>query len=631
VSDAHARPAAVDRRDRTERWSAAALALLALAFVGYGLLAIARYGLTELYADQWRQYLPYLDRPFPTSAFAADNGHRAVVPSLIRLLENAWFDGNQRLQLATGGAFALAAWLVLAGLALRERTLSLTARFLVLALAACALFWLGNARMLLHGNESTQVYLVIACQVGAALLASRPGAGVLTVAGVCLLGLVATFSFGPGLAVFPAAAIVFTLQRRWRAAATVLAATGLTLAAYLLLPGGDGVRNTLVIAPLTNLHTAATWLASMWVTLLQPLIEVDAGRALPLGLDASSPPLARLYAATLGNPWIDHGPFALVGWLGLVGLAWHSWRAWIAPSVGRLALVGLGCAWFALGVAGIVALGRLEYFAAHPGQIFANRYVPWSCLFWFGLLAGAIGLRARPVAYGSVAATSAPVAAGAAGVGAVQAGAEAGVRRPAAGAGRAGRAPRWVWLPAGVMLVMAVLTTPGHRAWAKSIQQGVRLDSAGFVSGVIEAQRLLGETIAEEVMTALPAIRAAGLSAFAWPEARLQGRPVALLAADADAGAVVRATPVGNRLHPGNAVRLQLKARGQADAGMPERLLVASQGVAVGVLVHQRIGPGWNYAGYARAGADDALALGPLLDDGRVQCWTGCPPASAPR
>jgi hypothetical protein len=517
---------------------------------------------------------------------------------MIRLLENAWLDGNQRLQLVAGGAFALAAWLVLAGVALRERTLSLPARWLVLALAACALFWLGNARMLLHGNESTQVYLIIACQVAAAALASRPGGGVAALAGVCLLALIATFSFGPGLAVFPAAAIVLVLQRRWRAAAVVLAATALTLAVYLLLPGGDGVRNSLVVRPLANLHTAATWLASMWVTLLQPLIEVDAGRALPFGLYEPTRPLARLYAATLGNPWVDHGPFALLGWLSLAALAWLSWRAWRLPSVARLALVGLGCAWFALGVAGIVALGRMAFFAEYPGQIFANRYVPWSCLFWFGLLAGAIGLSARA---------------------------------PADGGAAPGRTPRWVWLPAGVMLVMAVLTNTSHRIWSTIIQQDVRLDSAGFVSGVIDPQRALGETPVEDVMTALPAIRDAGLSAFAWPEARLQGRPVALIAAGAGAGAAAQVTPVGNRLPPGNAVRVELLAPGNAEADRPERLLVASQGIAVGVLVQQRLGRPGLYAGYALAAPDDALAIGALVDGGRMQCWTGCPTPPTPR
>jgi hypothetical protein len=576
------------------RLAVAALAALASAFVGYGLWAIASLGLTELYADQWRQYLPYLELSFPASAFAADNGHRAVVPSLIRLLENAWLDGNQLLQLASGAAFALAAWLVLAGVALRERGLSLPARWLVLALAAIALFWLGNARMLLHGNESTQVYLIIACQVGAAALLTRAHAGTGAVLSACLLALVATFSFGPGLAVFPAAAIVLVLQRRWRLAAVVLAATAATLLLYLLLPGGDGVRNSLQIRPLANLHAAATWLTSMWVTLLEPLVDVGAGNALPFGLYQPTRPIAQAWLAAFGDPQLQHAPFAVLGWLGLAGLVWHSWRAWALPSTPRLALVGLGCAWFALGVAGIVALGRLDYFAAHPGQIFANRYVPWSCLFWFGLLAAAIGLRARTQ-------TGAPPRAD-------------------------GRVPRWAWLPAGVMLVMAVLTTPGHRIWSELIQQGVRLDLAGIVSGVIDPRRSLGEGIPEEVIAGTPARRAAGLSAFAWPEARRLG--VAATAAGPVPGielVAIELEPVGNRLG-GSATQVTARFARSADVPMPARLLLAVDGRLAGVLVRQTVLPGWSWSGFVPATlAPGGFSVLELAHDGRLRCWAGCP------
>jgi hypothetical protein len=305
--------------------------------------------------------------------------------------------------------------------------------------------------------------------------------------------------------------------------------------------------------------------------------------------------------------------------------------------VPRLALVGLGCAWFALGVAGIVALGRMEFFAGYPDQIFANRYVPWSCLFWFGLLAGAIGLRAQaPVAgaanpvdawgYAGAAGTWSADAHRAAGPGLGPPGVQVGAAAPSAANGdRLGRTPRWVWLPACVMLVMAVLTTPSHRIWSEIVQQGVCLDSAGFVSGVIDPQRSLGETIAEEVIAGLPAIRGAGLSAFAWPEARRVGTPAApAVRVEGIEVLKLAAAPVGNRLG-GGATQIQVQVRRNADVPMPARLLVEVDGVLVGVLVRQTVLPGWSWAGYVpQPVGPTQLRLHALAADGTLHCWTGC-------
>lgn len=622
-----------------QRLAVAALAVVASGFVVYGLWAIASFGLTELYADQWRMYPPYLQFAFPENVFRVENGHRTVVPSLIRLAENLWLDGNQRLQLAAGAAFALAAWVVLAWVTLRERGLSPPTRWMVVALAAFALFWLGNARMLLHGTEAIQVYLIIACQAGAATLLARARAGAAAVALACVLALIATLSFGSGLAVFPAAAIVLGLQRRWRPAAAVLAATALTLVLYLLLPGGDGVRGTLEVRPLANAQVAATWLASMWVTLLGPLMNVDAGAGLWFGLDHATRWVARAWMALFGDARVNPAPFAVLGWLGLAALAWHSWRAWSLPSPARLALVGLGCAWFALGVAGIVALGRLDYFVEHPDQIFANRYLPWSCLFWFGLLAAACGLRARNTETSAPRAASTVPGTGPAALSVPMVGTGRGVAGAATGVVAAvpagpvadGRAPRWVLLPAGVMLLMGALTSPGHRVWSELVQQGVRLDMAAFASGVVEADRSFGETIAEEVIVATPALRAARLSGFAWPEARLLGSaaaPAPVL--DHVEPVTVELQPVGNRLG-GSATRLQVRFQRNADVDMPDRLMVVVGGRVRAVLVRQTVLPGWSWAGVAPLALEPGgFALHSLAGDGTQRCWLGCATPTPP-
>lgn len=563
-----------------------AYAIVALAFVGIGLWAIACYGLTELYADQWRQYLTYLALPFPADALAADNGHRTVFPSLIRLLELELFDGNQRLQLVVGASCAFASWLLVVRTALRDETVAAAARWPVVALTAFALFWIGNARMLLHGNEAVHVHLIILSLLGALLVTSDDRRRRWRLVAACLFGVVATFSFGSGMAVFPALAVALALQRRARDLALVLAVAAITLAVYMTVPGGDGVRHAIGLRPLANLGTMATWLASMWFYLLQPFIDPDSGGSLLL-LKETASSTARAYRSVFGDPELNPIPLTVVGGFGLAWLSGLTWHAWRRRADGATLRLGIGMAWFAVGVAGIVSLGRLDYFAAHPAQIFANRYVPWSCLFWCGVLTAALAFPA------------------------------------AAGTGARLRMASLSVLIA-VALCLGLLTTRGHLLWSQIVQQGVRLDSAAFVAGVIDDDRSLGESLHEEVATALNRIRAARVAEFAWPESRLIGQRVPFARVGAGVTPLrFEAIPARNRLG-GDAMRIELQFQRTDDVEMPPRLLVIVDGRAAGVLVQQTTMPGWSYAGYvAQPVTTDELRV-LRLREGGDECWVGC-------
>lgn len=575
-------------RGRGDRIVAVMWAVTAIAFIAIGLWAVATLGLTELYADQWRFYLTYLEKPFWSSLMLADNGHRSAFPVLIRLAEIRFFEGNQQLQLWSGAALAMSTWLAVVFAAWREPDVSLSARWAVAALAAFALFWLGNARMLLHGNETDTVYFITMSLVSALLLVLSPRARAIHYVGACILAFIATFSFGPGLAVFAALIVVSIVRGRYRDAGVFSVVLMLTFVLYLVLPGGDGVRNSLGVRPFENAHVAATWLSSMWVHLFAPLIDTAAGGALPGGVRQIAQQAAAGYASMFGSVESNWLPASVLGWSGVLGLLWMTWRSWRRRERSRLRLLVLGIAWFALGVAGIVSLGRLDYFHAHPGQVFANRYVPWSCLFWLGVLTASLsGFQGR---------------------------------------GRSDRTTNVsIMLVIAGVIALGFLTTRGHMIWSELVQQGLRLDSTAFVSGVIDADRELGESLPEEVERGLAPVREAQIAAFAWPEARRIGQTVR---ADRDEPGVevmeFEAAPARNRL-TGEAIKLRVRFRRLADIDMPLRLIVAVDGVAVGVLVRQTTLAGWSYAGYARtAPSSNGVTLLRLRKKSGAECWFGC-------
>jgi hypothetical protein len=582
------RPALLERFAPARIWPVLLLGVPAVAIVLWGVAAVLLLGWTELYADQWRLYPLHLGQPFPLDLLVYDNGHRQVVPAVLRVAEPALGLHGQQLQLLAGVLAALLALGLVARCAWQDPRLGRPARWAAFAMAAFALFWLGNARILLSGYESPSDYLLTALVIAALLQVARPALATRRQLGLAaLFGALAAFCYGSGIAGLVAVAWLLVLQRDYRGAGWMALAVAATVALYLLLPAASANRGGLAIRPLENLATAATWLGSMWANLFAAAVNLDRDSNLPAALRPMTRWLADAFAGAADGRWENPRRFAAPTVLALAWLGWASWRLWRLGDQGRTRKLGIGLAWFAFGMAAIVSIGRLEYFREYPDQLFANRYQLWSCLFWLGIVLAALA---------------------------------------GAGAGR--------WSPlrlAAPVLVVAVVVAVGlasrggYWLWGGLVQQGIRLDAAGIAAGVVEEGRSLGETSFEEVVHFEPVLRTHGISLFAWPETQLQARAVDLAPATGQVSAqVLRATAVGNRLRGGTAVRLAVLAHRHADVEMPARLLVASEGVAVGILVRQPLEPGWHYAGYARASAGEALAIGPLIDDTRMQCWTGC-------
>jgi len=99
-----------------------------------------------------------------------------------------------------------------------------------------------------------------------------------------------------------------------------------------------------------------------------------------------------------------------VGLIAFIAVVLHAWRR--GTELSSVRFVALGLSAFALGVAVIICLARLQAFRTFPGEIFADRYLPWSCLFWFGIaLYATAGESAAPRTSAACAAAAIAVAA----------------------------------------------------------------------------------------------------------------------------------------------------------------------------------------------------------------------------
>jgi hypothetical protein len=370
------------------------LLFTALAYLWSSLATIANFAFRYPAFDQYRLYPIYLGLPFPESAIQLENGHRPILPALVRLAEIHWFQANQWLQVGTGLAFALAALALIAWAAMREHGLDALQKGAALLFATLALWWLGNARMLMHGNELVHAYLVVLLMVcmAFAVHAARGGkhsAAWMATAATCAVA--ASFSFGSGLACFPALFAGVLVARLPRRALVLpsLALAGVLVSYVLGLPGGNGVRNVVAIDTVGNLDALAMFLSSPWMNawlgVAEPPLFPDLQRGVVQAGGRILVESASAVAAAFGADGTRQasrliGAFGAIAWLLMLADAWRE-----GPAIGRIRLLAAVMSTFGIGVAAIVAITRLQLFQSHPLGILSDRYLPWSCLFWLGL------------------------------------------------------------------------------------------------------------------------------------------------------------------------------------------------------------------------------------------------------
>ena len=399
-----------DERSVASRWAAAAMSAMLLAvaayYAGSTLFAVWHYGWSEMFADQFWQYTKLIEQPFPMSIMLPDSQHRQVMSHLLRLADIRYGGGDQVIGVIAGLAAMIALLSALCVVIWRQREWTVLVRAAITTLATAALMWMGSARMQFHGNEAFQVYAIMGCAVLAILaierLRARARSRYLVFA--LIAATVAAMTFASGIAVFGLVVVMLWLRRmpaRWLLG-SVAASLLLVLAYTVLLPGGDSVRGMVSLSPGPIAKNTAAWLGSAWVNAW--LAFADAGIA---GVDADlmarerlGAPLvasARWLSAVFGQP-SRVAMATVIGLGGLMGLAGLGWRLRRCPEHrSTVEIVGVGLAVFALGVALLVAVGRSQLFALVPDQVLADRYLPWSVLFWLGLaMATAARLTAVP-------------------------------------------------------------------------------------------------------------------------------------------------------------------------------------------------------------------------------------------
>ena len=371
-----------------ERWARRYFVFAAFAYVILGAIAMLVLSPRVPYADAWQHYARLLSQPFPASVIAAENGHPELFANLVRLASLRWCGGDELLQIVIGFLLALSCLAVLLLPLKRRAGIAPATRAAIALVLALGIFWLGNARALLHDNESLHVYSVLLCLAGAiALLHAdhEQQSSSRRVLGASTLGLLAALNFGSGSAVFVAVFVLLFVQRA-RLSSWLIVAAGLllTLVIYALLKGSSGVP--LSLHPLDQSMLAMRTLASPLIYLFWPLVDPVAAAALPHPL-APIGAIAQLWTHVFGEVRRSVFPQATFGAAFVIVLLWTTWRARRSPSsfhaVGQL---GFALAWFGLAVAALIALTRFDYFVEFPEQVYAPRYLPWSTLAWAGLL-----------------------------------------------------------------------------------------------------------------------------------------------------------------------------------------------------------------------------------------------------
>ncbi len=532
------------------------MTLLWLASALFGLAGLATMFLLSpqvLYADTWRFTGHFLSTAWPGKVLDADNGHRQILPNLLRVVELHWLQGNQWLQIAVGAGLACATIVVLA-IAIRREAAPTLSKSAALLLTVIGIFWLGNMRSLAHGNESVHAYLVMLCLVSGSWMLSgaRSDRSAGSLSAVMALGLVATFSFGSGIACFAAFVGVLLLRRApWKSVALIAAAAVVAAALHLAL-GNSGLGSSLRLAPAEQVPTLLRWLAAPFIYAGWPLLEPRVAAAIPVDLvRAPFQAVAHAYESVFGSVMLGRWPHLLIGLTGFVCLLVASRACYHRPQRLRTETLGLAMAWFAVTVGVLVAVTRTGYFIQHPSQVVAPRYLPWSSLFWAGLaLATVIRSEARQVHRAAVAS-----------------------------------------------LLIAALLVPSQ-LWMAGLAYHTRstaeLTALGVAVGVIDPAMEWGESVPAEIQTTRPLLQRAQTSVFAWPETLAMGTLVTSVPAVAVTDLQLR--PVANALgKPGYAVSFQL-------SGSPcTRVVVLSaEGLVSGMARQHRPG---HWQGWAQASA----------------------------
>ena len=399
-----------------ERATIALLVFIALIFALQTYSLLYNSGFEMPLHDQYFTFQHYIETSFPTNVLTPENGHRPIFPAMVRVADIEFFHSSQVLSRVIGTLLTTLVWLMLLFLCLRQPAASGNAlhhadahlsqtqqskplRAAVIALlVTLALLWLGNVRMLVHANEQLHVYGVLLGLTLAIGTQYRMRDQVNGVGFCCMLAAAffATFCFGNGLVVFPTLMVLaYLLKWPWRWQLALLFSTVFATLLYSRwLPG------TSQVPPITNLTTGValvmSWLNSAVHSAWLIFAPLDDKTINYLGAQAYNTAWVGKSAQSFGFAQAGSS-VRLTFWLGLIGTGaalWAVLRHTRRKIESRLQFVALALMIFSGGTACLIVLFRAQYFIdAGESQVFADRYVPWSSLWWLGLALYALSLK----------------------------------------------------------------------------------------------------------------------------------------------------------------------------------------------------------------------------------------------
>ena len=527
----------MDRLAKAADWTVAAGALLlATVYLVSGILylSLGYWPVTE--SDFWQIYDVCLNHSWLQSALLKFNNHSLFFPSFIWLADLHFFHGSQAVLFWVSLALLIISTLLFLLTIWRQPGMDLTGKCLGTLIMICGSFWMGRGAITASGGFNCITSLALLGATGSFLLLPRlravsPDFG-RTTALLIAAGFVATFSFGSGIAVWPALFFLcWILRLPWKSLAIlVLAALSAALIYRFLPPAEDA---SLLFQSIKSHRPSALVLLKhlCWLAGAPIFYSITAWQGVK-----PSPALVE------SSGWLL--------WGGAIGLALALF-AMVSQLIrrdikgGSLEFLGLALISFNFCVLFLVIASRVERFQEIATDPVAPRYLFWTSLFWAGLLLLAVHHAQRR---------------------------------------------RWLRWPC-ILLVFAFAIA----GWQEHKDEGLHWRYArliatqgatSVINGIADPQKLLASS-QEEVDRLAPQLRARRLDMFAEGLQDWIGRPAAQLFDGREDKTSFRGRAAMQRLTGGRDQPSAVRISGQLTVGndqpWPNMVVVDSGGTVVGV------------------------------------------------
>jgi hypothetical protein len=223
--------------ERAVRVCAVAFAI-GFIFSGLVYLYLARW--TVAHQDYWLLYGTYFNNSWLQSALLKFGGHSLFFPSLIWMANIRFFHGSQQVLFFIGITLMLITFLLVVVPVWRDQTVGLTTKKIATLVLIVANFWMVRAAIAASGGFNVICSLVTFSAAIACLALPRicnHSRRSVSVTIVLCAGFVASFSFGIGLAIWPALILLaWCLRAPMRMMALVVSGGVITAIVFLLLP-----------------------------------------------------------------------------------------------------------------------------------------------------------------------------------------------------------------------------------------------------------------------------------------------------------------------------------------------------------------------------------------------------------